>query len=418
MNPVQAPGPGQIPPDYPHSICMVLPTALRALGVKLPRPYAALDIPWLSGRISASGAGRKFDRLLFYFLDSLGLEACKKSGGLFARLLKSHGLALTSVFPSITSTALCSIYTGLPPARHGILGHKIYFDEIRTLVDVLKMEIPGVGRPLTSVRLPIKHWLRVPPLFDKTFLGNRRAVHISPHPIIHSGISDMIYPDHMRREGYDEYIEGLAKAEYYLRAGAGIVNFYQHGVDESTHKFGGESSQAMFSIRNIEQGVAWLAGHLPRAVQRRTLFALVSDHGQNVFQPGRILHFPYMEIERQKKTAGLVALGTSGRLGHVYSSAFPNPALEKWLALKCRGKATVVPRHTSWRLAGGAGPLPAHARRLGDYTLLLHAGVKLRVEFTPPKEEKYLRFSVANHGSLTADELNVPALFVPMDEIV
>lgn len=402
-------GPGQVPPDYANSICSVLPTALTAIGVKLPKSYPLLDLP--------RNVSNRCDRVLFYFLDSLGLEVCKKSGGLFSRLFKNFGFPLTSVFPSITSTALCSIYTGVPPSRHGILGHKIYFDEIRALVDVLKMEIPGAPRPLTVARLPVKHWLRVPPLFSPEIVGNCRTVHISPHPIVNSGISDMIYPSQMRREGYEEYIEGLGKAEYFLRNGADVVNFYQHGVDESTHKFGGESTQAMFSIRNIEQGVAWLAHHLPPAVRRKTLFVLVSDHGQNTFQPGRLLRFPYQEIQRHRKISGLTALGTSGRLCHVYSETFPNPVLEKWLRQKCRGKATIVPRHTSWRLAGGAGPLPPHAHRLGDYTLLLHPGVRLRVEFVPPTEDPALRFAMANHGSLSADELFVPSLFVPMDEI-
>ncbi len=401
-------GVGQFPPDYPRSICAVLPTALHAIGVPLPRGYALLDLPHLRRR--------KFRRLFFYFLDSLGLDACRKSGGLFSRLLKTHGLPLTSVFPSITSTALCSIYTGLPPARHGVMGHKIFFDEIQSVVDVLKMEIPGFHRPLKSVGLSVKHWLRVPPLLGPLFLRRRKAVHISPHPILHSGISDMIY-EQLRREGYEEYIEGINKAEYFLKNGYDIVNFYQHGIDESTHRFGDGSEQVFFSLRNIEGGVQWLADHLPPAVLRTTLFVLVSDHGQNTFQPGRILHFPYDEIQRQKQALGLVAVGTSGRFAHVYSARYPNPALQLWLEKKCKGKASVVPRHTSWQLAGGAGPVPPYARRLGEYTLLLHPGVRLRVEFTPPKEEKVLHFSSANHGSLTASELNVPALFVPMDEI-
>lgn len=402
-------GPGQSEPRYPRSICTVLPTALAAIGVKLPRSYTILDTP--------SIRGGKFRRLFFYFLDSLGLEACRRSGGLFSRLLKSHGLALTSVFPSITSTALCSIYTGLPPARHGIMGHKIYFDEIRKIVDVLKMEIPGFYRPLGSVGIPVRHWLRVPPLLSAQFLHRRRAIHISPHPILHSGISDMIYPPEIRREGYEEYIEGINKAEYFLKNGADVVNFYQHGIDESTHRFGSATEQVFFSLKNIEGGVMWLREHLPPAILRTTLFVLVSDHGQNTFRPGRVLHFPYAEIQRQRQVSGLIAMGTSGRFGHVYSARYPNPPLEMWLEKKCRGKATIVPRHTSWRLAGGAGAPPPYARRLGDYTLLLHPGVRLRVEFTPPKEEKYLKFSSANHGSLTADELDVPALFVPMNEI-
>ena len=177
MNSFRNIGPEQIPPDYSRSICSVLPTALNAIGVKLPGGYRLLDIPKISRK--------KYDRLFFFFLDSLGLEACKKSGGLFSRLFKPHGVSLTSVFPSITSTALCSIYTGLPPARHGILGHKIYFDEIRSVVDVLRMETPAAGRSLIAAGLPVKHWLRVPPLLSPQFLGRRRDVHISPHPIVH-----------------------------------------------------------------------------------------------------------------------------------------------------------------------------------------------------------------------------------------
>lgn len=401
-------GPHQVPPDYQRSICSVMPTALHAVGVKLPRAYHRLDLPNLGCR--------KYRQLFFFFLDSLGLEACKKSNGLFAKLLKSHGAALTSVFPSITSTALCSLYTGRPPSKHGILGHKIYFDEIRSLVDVLRMEIPAQSRTLTSVGLPVRHWLCSPPLLSAQFLGRRKIVHVSPHAIIRSGISDMIYPAEVRREGYDELIEGLGKVEYFLRHGSDVVNFYNHGIDESTHKFGGLSSQSMFTLRNIEQGVAWIAEQLPQSVRKRTLFVLASDHGQNVFTPGRVLRFPYAEIQSHRDL-GLTALGTSGRLGHVYSDLYPNPALEKWLDKKCKGLATVVPRHTSWFLSGGVGPRPPYAHRLGDYTLLLHPGVKLRVEFEPPSEEKSLRFSCANHGSLTADELMVPALFAPMDEI-
>ncbi|MBI4180163.1 alkaline phosphatase family protein [bacterium] len=402
-------GPGQIPPDYPNSICAVLPTALSAIGVKLPRIYPRLNV--------RSVARKKFDRLFFFFLDSLGLEVCRKSGGLFSRLLKNHGLALTSVFPSITSAALCSIYTGRPPAKHGIPGHKIYFDEIRSLVDVLLMEIPGERRTLKSSGLPIKHWLAAPPLLSSEFLGRRTAIHVSPSSIVNSGISGMIYPGEMRREGYGEYIEGLSKVAHFLKNGAEVINFYQHAIDEGVHKFGGASSQVAFSLKIIEDGVAWLARQLPSAVRRRSLFVLVSDHGQNTFKPGQVLHFPFSEISAQKKSIGLTAIGTSGRLAHVYSEIFPNPGLEKWLAKKCRGKATVVPRDTSWFLAGGAGPKPAYAHRLGDYTLILHPGSKLRVEFEPPEPERHLRFSAANHGSLTEDEVMVPALFVPMDEI-
>lgn len=403
-------GLGYIPPDYQRSICSVLPTALTRIGVKLPHKYTQVDIPHLPTKI--------FKHVVFYFLDSLGVDVCMKSSGLLSRLMKSHGIVLTSVFPSITSTALCSIYTGLPPAEHGILGHKIYFEDIHAVVDVLKMVIPGSTTSITGTQLSTRHWLRVPPLLSPEIIGHRQAVHISPQAFIKSGISDMIYPSQMQREGYDEFIEGISKVEYFLRKGMDVVNFYQHGVDESSHKFGSYSSQAMFSIRNSENGIEWLTRRLPVSIRRQTLFVLVSDHGQNTFAHERVLRFSYTEIERYKKTSGLIAIGTSGRLCHVYSQIYPNPELEKWLHQKSRGKAAVIPRHISWKLAGGSGPLPRHAKRLGDYTLLLHPGVRLHVEFTPPKKEMGLRFVAANHGSLTPDELFVPCIFIPMDEII
>src|SRR5687767_10247158 len=58
-----------------------------------------------------------------------GLESGDLPG--LASILRDGGQlsALTSVFPSATMSALASLHTGLPPARHGVLGWTMFLEE-------------------------------------------------------------------------------------------------------------------------------------------------------------------------------------------------------------------------------------------------------------------------------------------------
>src|SRR5688500_16456580 len=85
----------------------------------VPALLQGADAPWLPD------AARHAPQLVPLVLTGLGWEQLYERSGLAPTLTAMEGLAITSVAPSTTASALTSIATGRPPAEHGILGYRI-----------------------------------------------------------------------------------------------------------------------------------------------------------------------------------------------------------------------------------------------------------------------------------------------------
>jgi len=72
--------------------------------------------------------------IVFIVLDSLGLKQFNEYSKLMKPKFETNGLALSSVFPTITSTCIASLRFGEMPKVHGIVGQKINFTEIDNIV--------------------------------------------------------------------------------------------------------------------------------------------------------------------------------------------------------------------------------------------------------------------------------------------
>ena len=58
-------------------------------------------------------------------LDGLGWEQLTERARLAPTLSRMTGGPITTVVPSTTATALTSLTTGLPPAKHGVVGYRV-----------------------------------------------------------------------------------------------------------------------------------------------------------------------------------------------------------------------------------------------------------------------------------------------------
>src|SRR5690242_15887382 len=85
-------------------------------------------VPALFGRADDAWIpepARTADAVVLLVLDGLGWNAVQDHAASMPRLAQLEGGAITTVAPSTTATALTSISTGLPPARHGIVGYRM-----------------------------------------------------------------------------------------------------------------------------------------------------------------------------------------------------------------------------------------------------------------------------------------------------
>src|SRR5262249_4260680 len=128
--------PGLVTPDYAASCISNLPAGIAGLfGVPTKEMSG-------SGRLPVALAEGMPRRVLLLVLDAFGLALFVRAVPEvppLARLVERGTVApLTSVFPSTTNVALTSLYTGLTPAEHGMVGLLIYLHELGLIANLLR----------------------------------------------------------------------------------------------------------------------------------------------------------------------------------------------------------------------------------------------------------------------------------------
>jgi hypothetical protein len=414
-SPAGGPGPEWYRPDYARCLTQVLPTALRLIGWPTGRPDLLDLLP--------AGSPRRARRVLFLTVDSLGFREWAHTHTL-QRLYPRCGTWVTSVFPSITSCALSSLYQGLAPARHGVLGHKVWQDWPGGVVDMLTMRVDGADAPLPAAGFDVQRWKREPGLLESEVTRGLPGYHLMPRPIVHSGLSTYSYGT-VPRVGFAEPAEGMAKAAAMLRdLERGWVSVYLSTVDTLCHVLGGGHPSLGVAVRHIEDLLAQLAASLTAAVLDETLLVVVADHGQSLAGRQRPLYGEPMEWLK----AHTRALGFSGRVMHVYLGRHPAQPVRDWLTRWLAGDGVVLDFEQAAPLVGlghpgvegGEPPVdPARVRAsLGDLVVVLEDGLVLRKR--PPEDPSppYPSQLVSQHGALTWHEMLVPVLFAPLAEML
>ena len=403
-------------PDYARNLTGVAPTILSLLGRENVGPLgsgAAALTPWLPAR-----SPRRARRVFLLCLDGLGFKELALSTRL-KQLQERYGTWITSVFPSITTSAMTSIYQGLPPSRHGILGHQIWKDFPGGVVDMLQMQVHGAMSPLVSSGFDVNAWKREPGLLDGAQYEGIAAIQLMPQHIVGSGLSAYCYGN-TRLAGFQEPLEGFAKAAHLLGSVTqGWVGLYLPTVDTLAHAFGGDGAPMGLALRQIEENLAWMASTLSPQVLGETALMVVTDHGQSTVRRKIRVEEPAAKwLEKHTR-----AIGYSGRVMHVYlgrDSAGEAEPVAAYLE-SLIGDAGQVFRYAQVRELVGPEPdgTPSDEawvrQSLGDMVVILRDGVKWD---RPRKDEEPFPYGtplVSHHGALSPDEMIVPLIVAPLE---
>lgn len=134
----------------------VLPEYGKRSIVEVPRfilEYFRADVPPFlkssieSGVLDFLEISMEKDHLVLLIIDGLGYRLYKKlkEDKVIPFMSSLNDTYLTSTFPSTTATALVSLSTGLVPARHGILGFKMFLDRPYTTMNTIFYTVHGLG---------------------------------------------------------------------------------------------------------------------------------------------------------------------------------------------------------------------------------------------------------------------------------
>ncbi|MDH4122300.1 MAG: alkaline phosphatase family protein [Deltaproteobacteria bacterium] len=407
-------------PHSVRSVAGVFPTVYGLLGRQVPPALAPHLSPPLFSFLP-QGSPRSAGRVLFLLLDSLGFKELAQAPVL-SRLYQRHGTWITSVFPTVTSTATTSLYQGLSPARHGMAGHVVWMEPPGLLVDTLRM-IPAMELEKNAQPLDPRPWRGAPGLAGLPAGQGAPGMLLLNRSILGSGLSGVNHPRE-RLAGYGEPLEGASLGANLL-AGlpGGWVGWYLPTIDYLSHGFGGVSPEVTQALHQIEENLTWLARRLAPEVLADTTLVVASDHGQSLIQRRVNLKGPALDA----LTPLTRGIGFSGRVLHVYlRDGLGKPQLQQAAqALEQlageHGRVVGFAQARPWLGEGGEEHSlseEALRRRLGDWLVVLEEGIHWDKTGTPMETHRHSTPLVSQHGGLAWDEMVVPLIVAPLSEVL
>jgi hypothetical protein len=393
-------------PDYGRSLTGVFPTLFRQLG-REAEGFTHLE------RHLPPASPRRAKRGFVLCLDGFGFNQLALADR-FRSLYPHFGTWITSVFPTITSCALSSLYQGLSPARHGILGHYVWKDSPGGVVDMLKMQVDGARWPLAAAGFDVQTWKREPGILESPSSVGLPGYQLLHFSIANSGLSTYSYGK-ASLVGFSETLEGFTKAAKILRdLQQGWVGLYLPTIDTLSHALTGDAPQVGIAVRQIEEAVRWMVSTLPRDVADDTVFYVVADHGQNTL---RTTH--RWSTEQKDWLLGHArGLGFSGRAMHYYAKPGGEAEMAGWLRAAIGDRGQVCTFDEAKELAGPARDEAWVRRGLGDVVVVLRAGQNWDKEGLLKRRKEYPSELISQHGAMTWDEMFVPLLCAPLSAML
>lgn len=403
-----SPYPGLILPDYDgYCITQVVPLIRHALGLpaSLPDGLCAL-VP------------DRFRCVVLLILDAFGyrqLEAMLDHGDDLRRLVeRSRLLPVTVPFPTTTTVALTTLYTGATPAEHGIPGHNAYLRELGDIVDLLRFSPAGeVRRDVYQERgVDNRALFPIETVFETLDRDGVAGISITRREFVNSALG-RLHHHGAETYGYFDAADCFVLTRQVLEATDGpcLIVTYWDSVDVLSHVYGPRSD----AVRAAGAQVGTMLRRevldaISPAVRRETLLLLTADHGQVLAPPEEALLLSEME-----ELADALLLPPTGqpRAPFLYPVAGRGDDVITALG---RYPDRFVPMRSDEALDQGlfGPPQRAHERlrlRVGEYLALGRGGAQLLGRDVVRSELR----TRGRHGSLTEEEVLVPLLALPLD---
>jgi predicted AlkP superfamily pyrophosphatase or phosphodiesterase len=270
---------GFVKPEYDGNSIANIPGAVAKLlgSSSHERP---LTNPSMSGF-------ENVENVVLLLLDGLGYDALKSSRETFGvpsfDRIFSNGtqFPITSVFPSTTSSAMCSLHTGLTPQEHGVIGYTMFLGELGVVAQMLRFAPMHGGRSLFDMGLDAQSFLDAKTIHERLNSSGVRSTVYVPWHIVDSGLSRITY-----RGAFVEPHSSAADMVIRVRKNletqvANSFHFaYFPSPDSLAHAHGPYSEEYAAELESIFRLVdLQLFQKLDRKVARNTVLIVSGDHG-------------------------------------------------------------------------------------------------------------------------------------------
>jgi len=264
-------------PAYNHCILNTITSILKYYNVETS--HKSLEI--LDKKLS-----KKYKNVVLIVLDGMGEHILQKVSpkGFFK---KNKVDVLTSVFPSTTTAALTTYYSGKPPYETGWIAWSQYFKEYGRALDMLPRRESYKGESIKDAKINVFDTVvNYKTVFEQIEDASKdvKAFEITPSYSVKR--SKKCY----RAENIDEALEGLKLI--CKIPDEKFVMVYCDNPDSLLHKYGTDSIEAKEFILETEKKIEKLSSEIPED----TIIIISADHGhKDVERVYTLLDYPEIQ---------------------------------------------------------------------------------------------------------------------------
>lgn len=397
-------------PNYGGQSILNIPSSICAwLGVP------EFGAPALRSEI-LSPLGGPYKRVVLLLTDALALHLLQ--GWLnepeFAiwKQLASRGLLapLSSVTPSTTCAALTSLWTGVTPGQHGVVGYELWLKEYGVVANMILHSPFSFERHAGGLGLAgfvAEEFLQLPTFGQHLAAHGVRSYALQDYAILRSGLSNMFFPD-VTRFGYfnssDLWVT-LRKLLENKSNGKEFYWVYWAEVDTLSHKFGPRDERVRAEFAAFTRAFEEQFYDQVNEGGEETLFLLAADHGMVTTEID-----PHYDLRNHPNLTRRLHMQPTGenRLAYLFVKPGQIEAVREYIERTWPDQFAILESAYAIEcgLFGGV-PSPRLAERLGDLVVAARGSAYW---WWGQKENPL----IGRHGGLTADEMLVPLLAAPL----
>ncbi|MBQ2835383.1 MAG: alkaline phosphatase family protein [Clostridia bacterium] len=374
-------------PDYNHSILNLITSILKYY--KVETNHKSLET--LDKQLT-----KKYKNVVFIVLDGMGeniLNQLSPDGYFKTKQID----CITSVYPSTTTAALTTYYSGKPPYETGWIAWSQYFKEYGRALDMLHHKESYKGESIQGAKINVfDDIVNYTPIFEQI---EKASPNVKAYELMPS-YSDKRSKRSIRTESIDEIIENIEML--CANPDEKFILAYSDNPDGLLHKFGTISTDAKQFIEQTESKIKEMYGKL----DDDTIVIISADHGhKDIDKAYSILDYPEIQeclIIPASLESRALAFWVKEDMKKEFEERFRNAFGDEFLLMN---KDKFLEKH----LLGYGQKHPKIDDFIGNYIALSTCGSMIRLE-TYFADGKPIKKST--HCGLTREEMEVPLIIL------
>ena len=374
-------------PDYNHSILNTITSILKYYNVKTNHN----SLESLDKKLE-----KRYKNVVFIVLDGLG-ELILEDISPDSYFSKNKIDCVTSVYPSTTTAALTTYYSGKLPYETGWIAWSQYFKEYGRAIDMLSHQESYLREDISSAKINVFDTIvNYKSVFEQIeeASGGVKAYEITPlypsrrfkRTLIADNTDEMV-----------EHIENLCEL-----SGEKFIFAYSENPDGLLHKFGTKSEEVRDFVKNTEEKIEKMCKNL----SDDTIVIISADHGHKDIEKAYSL-FDYPEIHEClfmpiSLESRFVSFCVKEGMEKTFEERFNNIFKDEFLLMSRK-------EFLDKNFLGFGTKHPKIDEFLGNYVALSISSSIIKIE-TLLADGKPVKKST--HCGLSAEEMEVPVIVI------